>query len=611
MAVKHRETEQKNKIWETILACLLAAMMVCGLFMSLLPKQISITGPAKEHLAEIVIAFALALVAFRVLIKALFRKADSLSSAGIGAEGKTADGPPAFMRSWKKTSLVIFACWLPYLVICYPAVTRDYDYFWQLLMGTGVFPLSNHHPVLSSLVIGLLYRTGAAIGGASFGLAFSMFAQAIFLAAAAGFSLSYICSVNRVRRKPAIAMLMLICFSPVFPGHAMFLVKDTVFTALGIFFFTMCYMRINSITQKKPAAVIASYPFIVVTGLCFSLYRNGTRPVTLMMFAVLLFVEIRNRDNGDTDRGYLVKWGAALIAFLMMLLLWNACLSAKDVYPTDKREALAMPTRQIIRTIQLHPEALTGEAEAVLNTAYQKKLSEGLTIPEIIGKYDDMNADYIKIDFVNDEGFLPRYLKLWISMGLDHPDSYIDAFLRGTDGYWYPFKNPHIEAQGRIIHTVCTTSPDEDFANERMRQRQFKTLFVPTVMSLEHAGIDTEQTFEDLFPQYPWLEELMNVKPAFPKARASFGEMLAALENVPFLSMLLAPGTYLWIMLICFAYMFSRRKNGRHLWPILMIAAIAWLSPVNGYTRYVLLIEIYSILLTGMCFSEESTERYS
>ncbi len=602
MSENIKKTIQRKTIWETLLACLLAAMLVCGLFMALLPKNISITGPVKEHLAEAILALILFFIAFRILIKALFTGIDSSS-------GMIAEETPAITSSWIRTSLVIFVCWLPYLVICYPAVTRGYDYFWQILMGTGVFPLSNHHPVLSSLVIGLLYRTGAAIGGASFGLAFSMFVQTILLAMSAGFSLSYICSENRVNRKARLAMLLLICFSPVFPGHAMFLVKDTLFTALGTLFFTLCYMRINSIVKKQGVPMLASYPVLIALGVCFSLYRNGTKPVTLIMLAVLLFVEIRNREKGDKDRRYLLRWGAALIAFLIATSLWNQILSAKDVYPTDKREALAMPTRQIIRTVGLHPEAMTDETEKVLETAYQRKLSLGLSIPEIIEQYDDMNADYIKIDFVDDEDFLPRYIRLWISLGLRHPGSYADAFLRGTDGYWYPLKNPHLEAKGVVIHTICTTPSDEDFANEEMRQRQLKTLFYPTVLSLENAGIDTEQTFADLFPQYPWLEELMNVKPAFPAGRTVFGELLAKLENVPVLSMILAPGTYLWIMLICLAYMFSRRKNGLYLWPVLMIDGIAWLSPVNGYTRYVLLIELYSILMIGMCFSESKKEQ--
>lgn len=585
--------KKRYDVWELVLALALAFMMVCGLSMSFIPKQISLTGPIREHLSGVIIVFVLFLIAHLCLIKSGFKVLDKNSVDSIDDYHSVAS------PSWIKTSVVILVCWLPYLVICYPAVTRGYDYFWQILMGTGVFPLSNHHPVLSSLIIGILYRTGASFGGASFGLAFSMFIQSIVLAFSAGYSLSYIVTANKVGKKTFLVMLFMISFSPVFPGHAMFLVKDSLFTAFGILFFTQFYIRVNSLLNAKKIPLIASYPAIIMVGAFFSLYRNGTKPITLTLFAMLLFVELH---KGNLNYRNLLKWSTSLIVFLIMMFSWNLFLSAKDVFPTDKREALSMPTRQIIRTIQLHPKALTTENEKILRAAYQRKLSFGMSISDVVDQYDDMNADYIKIDYVEESDFLSRYIKLWISLGVSHPGSYVDAFLRGTDGYWYPMKNPHLEAQGVIIHTVCTTSPEEDFANPEMRQRQFKALFFPTVRSLEYAGIDIDQTFEDLFPAYPWLENLMNVKSPFPEGRKKLGQYLATMETVPIVSLLLAPGTYFWIMIICFAYMFSRKKSGRFLWPILMIEAIAWLSPVNGYSRYVLLIEFYSILMVGMCF---------
>lgn len=163
-------------------------------------------------------------------------------------------------------------------------------------------------------------------------------------------------------------------------------------------------------------------------------------------------------------------------------------------------------------------------------------------------------------------------------------------------------KSPHLEARGEVIHTVCTTGPEEDFANESMRKRKFNTLFLPTVKSLEKAGYYVEQTFEDVFNQYPWVSDLMHVKSAFPNGRKKFGELLAKIEGIPIVSMILSPGTYLCIMMMSFGYLFSRKKSEKYLWPIILLDLLAWLSPVNGYTRYVLLIEVFSIIIIGMCY---------
>ena len=594
------KNNQKHKsYWEVFLAVFLACLMTLGFIISISSKNESIFGPISRNFTGVAFIFAFTLSGFLLIIRFLWLLLDKEESDKFPIIEKNLP----LSRDWMKIAGVIFLCWLPYLIICYPTITRGYDYFWQLLQGTGVFPLSGHHPVLGSIVYGLLFKIGYSLGGASFGLFFTSLLQSIVLAASAGFSLSSICYITCVPDKVRRIMALIICLCPVFPGHAVWLIKDAFFTAFGILFFTQIYIRIQSHKSESATPIIASRPAIVISGLVISLYRNGITPIAIIAIAVLFFYELKNSDKPGKHVPGII---AAVTLFFAVTIIWGKALSFMDTYPTDKREALSLPTRQIIRTVQLHPEALTNDVMSVLDIAYNERLSYGYTMDDIISKYDDMNADYIKIDYVNDEEFLPSYIKLWITLGIEHPGAYIDAFLRGTDGYWYAMKNPHLEAQGVIIHTVCTTGPEDDFANEDMRERRLDSIFTATVKSLEYAEIDTGQTFSDLFEQYPWLKELMSVKSAFPGAREKLGVVLAVLEEIPLVSMIMAPGTYLWLMLFCLAYMFSRKREGRFLWPIIMIELMAMLSPVNGYTRYVLIVEYYSIIMIGMCFSSKN-----
>lgn len=583
---------------------MLSVMMVLGIIIVLVPESTSLVASVKSCLTGIVGLLLLVYISLFLCIKRLFARVDkAVEDFNIQA---FAGAGPKRVTSVIRTTALLLLCWAPYLFICFPTITRGYDYFWQLLQGMGVFPLSEHHPVFGSMVFGALFKVGYRLGGAECGLFFSTLVQMTLLALAISFG---ICSIERTSTIPkSVSKIMkgLFCFCPIYPGHAIWLIKDSLFTACAVLFFIQIYRHARAIINNTCIHRIASYPAIIIVGFVFSVYRNGVMPIAVGSLFVLLYLELitrkRNRRIGNSS---IKRCCTAIVILILANGSWNMVMSAMDAYPTDSREALAMPARQIMRTLQLHPEELNTSVQSLVEEAYHDQISNGVRIEDIVSRYDSYNADPIKIDYVSgNDDFMKSYLHLWISLGVKHPGAYADAFFKGTDGYWNPFKSPHLEAYGTVIHTVCTEGPENDFANEGMRKRSLGTLFTPTVKSLESAGINTEQSFEDFCSNYPWLDELMQVKSAFPHARARLGVFLGSLENVPFLNMLLAPGTYFWIMLICLAYMFSRKKTGRYLWPILFIEVLAWLSPINGYTRYILPIEIISILMIGMCFEK-------
>lgn len=591
--------KEKNNGWLILTSLILTAFYALGFIIAISQSHNSIVGVVKENITSVLLLSIILFLFFKTLLYKIYSSLDGHSNQ-MTVEAYESTRLNGLCRDTFKKGGIIAACWLPYLIICYPTITRGYDYFWQLLQGMGAFPLSNHHPVLGSLVFALLFRIGYSIGGAIFGLFFTSLVQVIALSSSIGFALAMVEKTTYAPTWVRRGSLLFLCICPIFPGHAVWVTKDTFFTAIGVLLFTQIYIRLKAYEQRIAIPPIASYPAIAVSAALFSLFRNGVTVIAIIAIGMLLCFEIR---KGKGIRKDVWKCAGTMAGVLLIVSACNCILSVNNVYPTDQREALALPTRQIIRTIQLHPEVLDDTSvEETIKEAYHEQIKNGVFLKDVVNNYDDMNADNIKIDYVEDNRFLPVYLKLWLSLGIKHPGSYIDAFLRGTDGYWYPMKSPHLEARGEIIHTVCTTGPEEDFTNEDMRKRKFNTLFLPTVKSLEKAGYNVEQTFENFYNQYPWLSDLMHVKSAFPNGREQFGELLAQIEGVPVVSMILAPGTYLSIMIVTFGYLFSRKKNEKYLWPVFLVDLLAWLSPVNGYTRYVLLIEAFSIIIIGMCF---------
>lgn len=597
----NKETGTIAIIWHILLCLILSAIILLGMVIALSPENKTITSIMRANSTGVIITYALLVLCIWVLMDKLFCCIDR--SVQVNAKAGTLrenDFHKTYLNALK-IAAVLFLCWSPYLIICYPTITRGYDFFWQLLQGMGLFPLSNHHPVLGSLVFGGIFRIGYAIGGASFGLALISLVQMLLLSLSMGFAFAVLQIIATVPRKVFFILVAYAGFCPVFADHAVWAVKDTIFTAFTIIMISQFLLHIWCITYKVSIPLIASLPAFTITAVLFSLYRNGTSPIAAAFFLVLVFFNLitcRKKERA-------LKTAAAMMIFLIVVFSWGRLLSALDVYPTNTREAVSLPTRQIIRTLQVHPEDLDEETEAFLKSLYHDQVAYGTDIRSIIDRYDDYNADYIKIDYVTDDNFMSEFLRYWIRLGIRHPGSYIDALMRGTDGYWYYGQHPHLEANGIVIHTVCTMGPEDDFASDEMLDRRLNSIFWPTVKSLEHAGMDTEQTFRDLCKDNPWLNDLMHVRSPFPGKRIVFGDYLAALENVPVLALVLAPGTYFFILIICLGYMFERKKIGRFLWPLILIEAIAWLSPVNGYTRYVLPVEMISLLLIGACFSDE------
>ena len=495
------------------------------------------------------------------------------------------------IKKWGVYFSVISICWAPYLIICYPAVTRGFDFFWQLLQGTGIFPMSNHHPIFSSYVFGALFSIGNKIGGAEAGLFFIMIVQFIVMTGAISFCLTCLSffNVNKIVIR-GICAIISIC--PVFPSHAIWLIKDSFFTAISIILFFQVFLHVWFVSNRSKPPKIASLPAIVFMCLLFSLYRNGMSIIALVMLVVISWVCLQNNRNGK-------KYACSVLAFLIMIVSWNGLISYMDVYPTNVRESLSMPMRQIMRSIQMEPDDLSKKEEGVLKGIY-KDDPQVDDIMAIVNRYQDFSADPIKTSYIYDNDLLISLVKLWFKRGLRHPGSYLDAAIRGTYGYWWLQIRPEMKA----ISTE-TTGAEDDFANEEMTDLPLERIFVPTVKSLEKNGVDTKKTFRLLQIEYPLLKEIMTVKTAFPKARNKLNKYIDALKSMPIISLFFAPGFYFWVLVFSLGYLFSRKREGRFLWPIVLMVAFACISPVNGYTRYVLPIELLSLIMAGICFIPE------
>ena len=564
--------QEVSTIVMIVLAVMLVLMTISGMYFDTVTNNgMTLVGFIKGHISLFFVIFSLLMIACYTTIRFIYKKIDQFNECNF---------TDSFQQ--KKTIyaywFIIFICWLPYLIVCAPASSMGWDYNWQLLQGTGVVPFSNHHPVLGSLIYGLLYKTGFIISGAYGGLFFT----GIFQVALMSFAMAY--GITTVRRmgapkKVAWCLIIFTCICPVFAGHAVWLVKDSIYASLIVLLLSLC---LNYSLDRNNV----SYPFLIgIVGFLVTMYRSEGIVIVLLLYLALFFCFIQENTKKSLCR--------ILVSFVSVLVLFVSFKIGIRPIPSGSttRESTTLFSAQIMHCLKKHPSDISAWEKEVLQKAYSN-------LKVTILKYNDGNRDPIK---TVDMGFgqTMDFMKAWLQIGVSHKGDYIDSFLRGTNGYWWLFKSPNL-----IFSTTPLYAVEGDFAN--IRRRDTKAMNNGWLKNTyESYGLTTDKTIGELvLENNSDLEGIFYVKSSFPHARNFLNKILSIWKKLPLLQFVFVPGFYYLISLLSMGYLFIRRRTA--FWqcmPIMVIVIICCLSPVNGYMRYFLPVALSSLLMIGLCFT--------
>ena len=564
--------ECRDRRIRIILSLLLTGMLTAGLLIETFQHTGTVINGFKQNATVVILLIPVFYLFFYYGTRWLFRRMDRFGEKEqeITGEKKRI----AYLKDWGIVLGMIFLFWLPFLILFFPTVSLGYDYYWQLMQGTGVYPLSAHHPVFGSLVFGGLYRIGYLFGGATGGLFFTSLFQTLLMC---GVLALCICCIKWLGLPRWIRGILLLFFAlcPIFVTHGIWVIKDSIFSSLFTMFFLQVYMHVMATKGRIRFFWFSRLPWIVVTGLLSTFYRNGILPIVLVVFLGILWIGWRRREK---DR--LKKWALALAVLLCCSLLWSGIQKWMGVYPTNAREAFCMLSRQVVNTLRYYPDAVGGKDLATLEKAYRDNKS----LKEVTKQYHAVKADPIKPSYFESTGDMMDYIWVWLRLGLHYPGTYLDAFLEGSDGYWYPLYSAQ-----KVNHAIPLNPPEEDFANEERKNAKLNNAPLYAKNSLKDAGVDTKQiAVEYIRSKDEAVAEIFDVRSAFPDLRKELEKFYTWLEGVPVVSVFFTPGFYTWLLLIALAYICSRRKAAGYLWPILLLVALCMVSPVNGYMRYFL-----------------------
>lgn len=328
--------------------------------------------------------------------------------------------------------IFILLCWLIYLIAFYPGILspdpsyqilqyfgidNKYSYY-SILIDKSVI-LTNHHPVIHTLLLGSCIKIGIKLFNSfSIGLFIYTLIQTFILAATLSYTIKFMKEIN-VNEKYRKLCLFIYALVPVFPLYALSPVKDVIFGCLIILYVISLYKFIKNKCSMKVKDIVREIILIIL----IMLFRNNGFHVVLLSFPFLFLTSKKN----------LKKY---LLIFLVVISFYfsynKVILPHFKITNGSVREMLSVPFQQTARYVKEHKNEVT--------KSEKKAIDKILDYDTIDKRYNPKLADPVKNKFnryyTNND--LKNYFKVWFLELKKHPITYIEATINNTYGYFYP-----------------------------------------------------------------------------------------------------------------------------------------------------------------------------
>lgn len=444
-------------------------------------------------------------------------------------------------RPFLTALITLITLYIPYIIAYYPALlvrgdslnqirqaynAEAFSYYKDLISEN--VKLTNHHPVMHTLLIKWCMKLGYKItGSVNIGLFFYSILQFILVSTVVSLAIKQMMEIG-ISQKIQLAILIYFVFHPMIQIHMFLMTKDVIDAAFLLTFILFLY-RIFVYKRGK-----TEYLILTISILGTLLFRNeGVYIITISLLFLMLFIKEHRK-----------KLGMIAVYTICFSILWNLCLLPLfKVTPGGKREMLSLPFQQTARYVRDAKEDITEkEKEGILAILDYEHLAE---------KYNPNLADPVKSTYkersasLND---LKNYLLIWFQMFFKHPGIYIQATLNNKYEYFYP--------------TLKLAS-------------NYSYSWTSKIM--EEINEVTE------FPGKLYYPQNLN------SFRTGYETLRNSLFKIPIINILYVTATYIWILIIWFAYCIDKKNKIAMalVVPLLTILLILMVGPCNGsYFRY-------------------------
>ena len=380
------------------------------------------------------------------------------SSDGSGSPAKVKH----FLFSWNPgsviiTALLLFALFLPYIIIFYPGVSSS-DTVNQLKdYVTGTLPieiswntgepkiscfLNDHHPVVDTLVFVFFEEYLGKIYGQMQGVFIYTCTQAVLTAV---FMSLMLCRMEKMGvpylyRKIGFLYLGL---APFIPLYVIGMLKDSLHSM-----FYIPYLLIYVLIIREGATRGRMILLLFLSLLLALTKKTGLYMILICNIPLILFPSVRKK---------LVGWAASWIlpALILMFIMPHILFPMYNIFPGGKQEALGFSLQMTAQTyLDHHKELSPGETAIIGNVLDLSRLEE---------EYSYYNYDTSKklFNFNATDQQLSEYKKLWLRLFLRYPKSGIKALFGTAGGFFSPTERIRVYYKYVDNNYITVTNPPE------------------------------------------------------------------------------------------------------------------------------------------------------
>lgn len=452
--------------------------------------------------------------------------------------------------------LCVFVLALPWLICFFPG-TLQWDAHAQLWVFFGnPFAVQNagNHPVILTEIMGGCILLGRYLFHSdSIGL--FLYTGMQFMAQSLTFA--YACFILRKLRVPVLfswGALFYWSVFPLFPIWGYTMVKDSPFY---IFVLLHMVVMIDIVCCRDAGRKWHCAALFLLSGAGIILSRNEGKYVVLLTLALALLFYREHWKMFTTG---------IVLCVLIVLLVDQVYMPSNNIKQGNKADILSIPLQQTARYLRDHYDDVTDEEAKILQEGFDVSLGE------IASSYAPICSDSVKSHFQSqpDGDYIKSYFRVWRQQFARHPDTYIQAFINHTYGYFYP----------------------------DMHDYQYDTLNLTGVFFLGNSE--------------HWHDDYVDLKFAISNntGRQILMHFFYLVEKMPVISMLFSAGIYTYILLGECIYLLSKRKRRElfFLIPQFFILLLRIFSPVNASMRYMLAIMAALPVTVAWCYAAAHKE---
>lgn len=324
----------------------------------------------------------------------------------------------------------------------------------------------NHHPYFVQLIHALFFNIGKEIGHLSVGFFLLGLLSILFSSAIILYGIRLM-QQAKVSSRLLLAFAITYALFPLYPYLAINPTKDGLFAyTFLLYLFTLFELYITDarcLNEKR-------YLFLHgITIILVCLTRHQGFYIVLVECVLLLIC-------------YKSNWKRFLLMTVPSLFLVsaynNVLLPFINVEPAGKQEVYGSLFQQTAFYLQQHPDDVTTSELSAINRV--------LNSDTIVAKYKFDTTDPVKngykynpwyrlyfgapsifrhIDHSHEAEDLRAYRSAWLSMGLRHPLTYIEASLAVSAGFFYNFNRLLLETEPKWAENGAATTPEYRFVH--------------------------------------------------------------------------------------------------------------------------------------------------